>query len=362
MRVLRRALALPLSRARLCVCACLLCTQTHTVLYIRRQGHILRYLFDRRRVMLPAATSHSPTPRPDSAAVTLYRSISGGIAPGLDHALRPFLDTRPPNIAPSKRTRSTTTLLINGCGRSGTHALVALLRRQGISALHEGHGREATIGWPYAGRLDGSWKEYWPMSNQPHGSDLHDPIFKVHRHPLKAIKSIANGLTSSGACRNPSERRWDARAWRCATRFVPLPVPQPAIDSQQTCALDWPSRLRLALHYWVKWNLLADRWASHSFAVESVTAANILQRWCAHCDRVQTCRCPPSAEAALRSNQTGTGGRGERVRARRGHGKAKGLPLKWQVLDAVDHNMSRVGKQLALEYGYRLELDDSATT
>ena len=60
------------------------------------------------------------------------------------------------------------------------------------------------------------------MSNQPHGSDLHDPIFKVHRHPLKAIKSIANGLTSSGACRNPSERRWDARAWRCATRFVPL--------------------------------------------------------------------------------------------------------------------------------------------
>ena len=140
MRVLRRALALPLSRAR-CVCACLLCTQTHTVLYIRRQGHILRYLFDRRRVMLPAATSHSPTPRPDSAAVTLYRSIFGGIAPGLDHALRPFLDTRPPNIAPSKRTRSTTTLLINGCGRSGTHALVALLRRQGISALHEGHGR-----------------------------------------------------------------------------------------------------------------------------------------------------------------------------------------------------------------------------
>ena len=210
--------------------------------------------------------------------------------------------------AAARRTtgaRATTTLLINGCGRSGTHALTALLRRHGVSALHEGHGREATVGWPYVGRLDGSWNEYWPMSNQPHGGDAHDPIFKVHRHPLAAIKSIANGLTSSGACHNPSERRWDARAWNCATRFVPLPVPRPAIDAQQTCAIDRPSRLKLALHYWVKWNLLADRWATHAFAVETVTASDILQRWCAHCAKARTCVCPASAELALLGSAKG---------------------------------------------------------
>ena len=167
----------------------------------------------------------------------------------LENAQRPFAEVRGSAPAVIKRGRVEPTLLINGCGRSGTHALVALLRRNGIAALHEGHGKEATVGWPYVGHLDGSWKEYWPMSNQPHGSDVHDPIFKVHRHPLKAVKSIAAGLTSSGACRNPSERRWDARAWRCATRFVPLPVTNLAIEEQGTCAIGPHSAIaRVCLH------------------------------------------------------------------------------------------------------------------
>ena len=228
------------------------------------------------------------------------------------------------------------------------------------------------------------------MSNQPHGGDAHDPIFKVHRHPLAAIKSIANGLTSSGACHNPSERRWDARAWNCATRFVPLPVPRPAIDAQQTCAIDRPSRLKLALHYLVKWNLLADRWATHAFAVETVTASDILQRWCAHCAKARTCVCPASAEVALlqlgsvgRRNGTVESGdvqlqqrlqqqqpwqrqqqernaaepADQHVRRRRGHGghKRKGPPLTWETLEALDPNMTRVAMLLAKEYGYSLE-------
>ena len=246
-----------------------------------------------------------------------------------------------------------------------------------MSALHEGHGREATIGWPYVGRLEGSWNEYWPMSNQPHGGDSHDPIFKVHRHPLAAIKSIAAGLTSSGGCRNPSERRWDARAWNCATRFVPLPVPRGAIDAQTTCALGRPERLRLALHYWVKWNLLADRWATHKFAVETMTAADVMQQWCSHCTRARTCTCPASAELEI----LGTSGGGvsnysssakqlhrsplqrnaaadpsdQRVRRRRGHGKRKGPPLRWETLAAIDLNMTRAAIVLSKEYGYGLQ-------
>ena len=299
-----------------------------------------------------SASSSSTAPQAASPAATLLRAQLGGAAPFLDGAPRPFAEAQPSS---RRVVRATPTLLINGCGRSGTHALVALLRRQGVSALHEGHGREVTIGWPYVGRLDGSWREYWPMSNQPHGGDAHDPIFKVHRHPLKAIKSVANGLTSSGACRNPSERRWDARAWRCATRFIPLPVAQPAIEAQETCKIGRAARLRLALHYWVKWNLLADRWAIQTFQVESVTANDIVARWCAHCASAGTCRCPPSAELVLlksQSNKTES----ERVRARKGHGKGKGLPLAWADLAAIDPNMTQVAQMMATQYGYQLEL------
>jgi len=315
---------------------------------------------DRARATRGRKKARCALPMQSSTATALYREISGGASPGLDGALRPFAKVRPSEATPSKPSRITTTMLINGCGRSGTHALVALLRRQGISALHEGHGREATVGWPYVGRLGGSWKEYWPMSNQPHGNDVHDPIFKVHRHPLKAIKSIAYGLTSSGACRNPSERRWDARAWRCATRFVPLPVPQPAIEAQETCNLGHHARLRLALHYWVKWNLLGDRWATHSFSVETTTAGDILTHWCSYCQKSQTCQCPPSAIAALQSNQTDRS-RGERVRARKGHGKVKGAPLRWNTLSAIDANMTRVARLLATEYGYSIDVVEPTT-
>ena len=287
-----------------------------------------------------------------STGLATYRELLG-LPPFIQNAQRPFRDARQAEPPPSKRGRATTTLLVNGCGRSGTHALVAMLRRQGIAALHEGHGREATVGWPYVGRLEGTWQELWPMSNQPHGSDVHDPIFKVHRHPLKAVKSIAAGLTSSGACRNPSERRWDARAWRCATRFVPLPVPQPAIDAQETCALGPEARLRLALHYWVKWNLLADLWATHRFSVEKLNAADLLLRWCEHCIRARTCRCPPSAEIALRNeNGNQTNASSEKVRARRGHGKKRGKPLTWTDLAVVDSNMTMIAKRLAEDYGY----------
>ncbi len=187
------------------------------------------------------------------------------------------------------------------------------------------------------------------MSNQPHGDDAHDPIFKVHRHPLSAIGSIAAGLTSSGACRNPSERRWDARAWTCATRFVTLPVSRESIAAQTTCGLSRESRLRLALHYWVKWNLLADRWAARTFAIETLSVADVAQRWCDHCARADsTCACPLSARAVI-GNATAM--RREHVRARRGHGKRRSS-LDWPELEAVDFNMTLVARQLAKDYGY----------
>ena len=223
--------------------------------------------------------------------------------------------------------------------------MAALLRRHGIRALHEGRGHDATIGWPYTGHLVGSWYELWPMNNQPRSSDLYDPIFKVHRHPLTAISSIAAGLTSSGQCRNPSERRWDARAWRCATSFVPLPISSERIVNQTTCFIGGSGRLKLALHYWVMWNLLGDRWATHTFAIENVTVAEVAHHWCAHCSTANGCVCPVAAREVLGNFSS------ERVRARRGHGRKRSV-LTWQGLADVDANLTAVAKSMAVAYGY----------
>ena len=303
--------------------------------YIFAAIHACRAL-QRRRA---AATMMESTP-----AVSLLRRL--GDAHFLDASQRPF-------PAQPLAGRSTN-VLINGCGRSGTHAITSLLKRNGVLAQHEGRGKDnITVGWPYIGRFH-NWKLIWPMRFQPQADDAHDPIFKVHRHPLSTVNSIANGFTTSGKCRmnNPSETRWESRAWNCASKFVPLPITPTAIAEQTTCAFNRRQRLRLALHYWVKWNLLGDRWATHTFQIENVTVADITHRWCEHCARLGTCKCP---QAAQNTANAGPGAGTEKVRARRGHGRKK-ASLTWDTLIAIDSDMARVAILMAQQYGYNLTL------
>ena len=129
---------------------------------------------------------------------------------------------------------------------------------------------------------------------------------------------------------------------------MPLPVSPEAIPAQKTCEVDADARLKLALHYWVKWNLLGDRWVTHSFAVENLTIVNVAGRWCAHCDAAKTCRCPEAARRVVRNATE------EKVRARRGHGR-KPLTLTWATLERVDRKMAAVAKTMAVWYGYALD-------
>ena len=69
----------------------------------------------------------SSGPQPVSEAAATLRALAADGAPYLNGA-RPFSDSGKSMY----RSRSTTTMLINGCGRSGTHALVALMRRHGV--------------------------------------------------------------------------------------------------------------------------------------------------------------------------------------------------------------------------------------
>ena len=73
----------------------------------------------------------------DTPAVALLRRL--GDAQFLDVSQRPF------PARPAADARGPTSLLINGCGRSGTHAIVSLLKRHGILAQHEGHGEHLQV-------------------------------------------------------------------------------------------------------------------------------------------------------------------------------------------------------------------------
>ena len=187
------------------------------------------------------------------------------------------------------------------------------------------------------------------MSMQPKYKDAHEPIFKVHRHPLTAIASIAAGFTSSGGCKNTSEKRWDARAWRAALQFISLPVKPADVDAKTTCDYSHGHRLRLALHYWVKWNLLADQWANYKFKVENFTIQDITRKWCSYCEDKGTCECSPLAPQ-VSSNLTLEG-----ARPRKGHDPKKRIDkesLDWEDIRKVDPPMADVARALAEEYGY----------
>jgi len=124
-----------------------------------------------------------------------------------------------------------------------------------------------------------------------------------------------------------------------------------AIADQTTCALSYDARLRLALHYWVKWNLLGDRWATRSFQVETMNVGEIASVWCTHCEKAKTCVCPRTAKAVVLN--TSSTSASARVRPTKGHGHRR-ASITWEQLLSIDPGMTRVALAMTLEYGYLL--------
>ena len=203
------------------------------------------------------------------------------------------------------------------------------------------------------------------MSAQPRATDAHEPIFKVHRHPISAVASIANGFTTSGACRNPSERRWDARAWHCASTFVPLPLggarlgEAPRHAAATTCTLGRRERLRLAALLGevepARRPLGGARLRRRGRQLRRPCGALVRPlRRAAHCAcprRTSAAPSPPTT-AAAGGGGGGGGGGGDRVRARRGHGRRKATLTSSREVDA---EMAAVAWDAREEYGYGAE-------
>ncbi|KAL1496587.1 hypothetical protein AB1Y20_014192 [Prymnesium parvum] len=276
---------------------------------------------------------------PSAEALALLRRLAPDDALSLAAARRPF-----PLASP---LAGTSRLLITGCGHSGTHAVHAALRRHRLAASHEALGADATVGWPFAAH-GAAAADLWPFRNASLLLAPHEPIFKLHRDPLFAVAALARGFTEDGRC---IQRGYDGLSWALAGRFVSLPEPK-AAARWYSCLLEPRARLRLALHYWVKWNLLADKWAAASFRVEALTFGRLAAVWCEYCARAASC--VPAAARVCGAQ----GGDAERVvgEARTGHNSTAN-PVTWGELLQVEPGMAIIARLLAEDYGYTYPAD-----
>ena len=122
-------------------------------------------------------------------------------------------------------------------------------------------------------------------------------------------------------------------------------------------------RLKLALHFWVKWNVLSDLVSTGSFQIENITRSRFESIRCQSCARTQgrPCQCDTVSndEITLSSNvsvkhhatpkpiEEGTG-QGSPF------GKMPYHRVTWALLRSVDSRMTDAALSLASSYGYTI--------
>ena len=139
--------------------------------------------------------------------------------------------------------------------------------------------------------------------------------------------------------------------------------------TQPSCSLSHKARLRLALHYWVGWNALADAIADYSLPIEGITAEKVHEVWCGLCESRITgrsvlaakkapcvCSVPKRRSGDLRGEESGSA-QSTKVVPRHHHGNASGGPvlaanLTWQELRSIDPVWSTRAQEAARRYGY----------
>ena len=141
-------------------------------------------------------------------------------------------------------------LLITGCGRSGTKFASRWLQDKGMDVGHETDGVHGTSSWLLAAcetqAVGAKLQVLAPLALPLWHDGTYDwaePRFIVHlvREPLACIASLCTVRQDT---------------WEWVAQHIDLDP-------------EWPT-LKKALHYWVKWNLLAERMADMRVHVESI--------------------------------------------------------------------------------------------
>lgn len=226
--------------------------------------------------------------------------------------------------------RQLKSILITGCGRSGTRYVSYLLDLLGLDVGHEKMGRDGTA----------SWYMVVPSHSPPFGPASTEYMFRtvLHqvRHPLAVIPSTLSF----------KERSWD---YICENL---------GLDRHQ-------EPLRLGLSYWYHWNLKAGRLAGWRYKVEDM--AEIFPEFCSHVgvtpDKGVLQAVAPDIntrrhgrlyhfiqETCIRTRWLGQAGK---IMRGREHGSSSGAPIvSWSDLARLDPVITRRARELARSYGY----------
>ena len=126
-------------------------------------------------------------------------------------------------------------ILVTGCGRSGTGYAAALLQAHGLDVGHEVLGRHGMSSWLAAG-----CDRRQPIAHFAFPSEFAIVVHQV-RHPLDVVRSW-----------------WPIRnnVWSWARELV---SPPPGLSDLEERA-----------YYWLRWNQLAERFASYTYRLEAL--------------------------------------------------------------------------------------------
>ena len=111
-----------------------------------------------------------------------------------------------------------------------------------------------------------------------------------------------------------------------------------------------PPRLRLALRYWLRWNVLSAAMSHATFRAEELVLGEVCARWC-----LLDAGCPgEAAELARPRSAAARTLAAAPLHARAGHHQARGArwQLSWEDLDRVDAAAAAAAWALAEELGY----------
>jgi hypothetical protein len=124
------------------------------------------------------------------------------------------------------------------------------------SSVHVQHesriGRDVFVSWVHIATHGAFYKKSYnfpPFAVNVHrwigGGGVFDPVIHLVRHPLNAIRSIANCLCGKGNWKDQEGKKSDFRSWLFIVQVIELPVEETGIQP-----MEWNKRLRLATHYW----------------------------------------------------------------------------------------------------------------
>jgi len=130
------------------------------------------------------------------------------------------------------------TLLVTGCGRSGSNYMAVFLEKSGYKILHERFGDDGVVSWPMA--VD-SFSPWGPLSEESF-----EHVFHQVRHPLFVITSWVVNLDNL-----------DRDEWKFIRRYIP------EIDLSDSLVVQ-------AAKYWYYWNLLAEKKAEWRYKIEDL--------------------------------------------------------------------------------------------